>query len=188
MQWQMRRARRGTLRKHGRSGSRRARAQRSPLDPRRLFGSGGGSQDEAARKALQNALEGKDDVLADVERRNLRRQEELRRQQQAEREQLAAGGPGGGGIRGFLRRLSGDGGDDGFRRQRRQQTLTTLKAVGAFAGTLLLFFVWKPLLALPINLIFYIFRIPDGRSELLRPNYGVTAEDDVMSRWGEFDT
>ena len=84
----------------------------------RCFAFGSNSKEEAAKKALRDALMGKKDILAEVEKNNLMRE---------------SGGGGGGGPGG---RKGGGGGGGGFGdwNRLRRETGETLKAVGIIVG------------------------------------------------------
>lgn len=122
---------------------------------------------EAARRALEAALSGTKDILADVER-----------------VQQSGGGGGAGGGSG-----SGGGGgwqfwkgkDDGGKS--RKEALTTLQALGYVLLAVFVLTCWKPVLALIVNIIYYVFRIPrELPAELAGAAPATSAEEDVLSR------
>jgi len=139
-------------------------ARQSSLSVRcRAFGQDDRAR-EAAKKALMGALGGKENVLAVNDAATARRL-------------AGGGGSGGGGGRGG----GGGGGGDGGKRKR--ELLSTLQAVAIVAGGLLLINSWKQLLALLVNLVFYVLRIsPSGPVEA--PAANVSAIDNI-SRWAD---
>jgi len=124
---------------------------------------------------LQGALEGKENLLQELEQRS------------AKEAQAEAGGGRGGGRQDFWRLLTGGGGGgDGEWDPRKKiaKHKQTLQAVLLLVAGVAAFFLWKPALAFLVNLIFFCLRIPDGRDASLQINYDLTAEEDVIRRWG----
>eukprot|EP00240_Pyramimonas_obovata_P015137 CAMPEP_0118932428 /NCGR_PEP_ID=MMETSP1169-20130426/10208_1 /TAXON_ID=36882 /ORGANISM="Pyramimonas obovata, Strain CCMP722" /LENGTH=189 /DNA_ID=CAMNT_0006875085 /DNA_START=45 /DNA_END=614 /DNA_ORIENTATION=+ len=136
-----------------------------------------GSDKDAARKALEQALGGYakgKDILADND----------------PTPGTETGG-GGGSKGGFFSGWGGGGGDgnDGPSEPLwSKNNLVTLKALGAFCGVIIVFTSWKPMLAVLVNLVFIIFRLdpnPKGASMASGPSGDMSAEEDIIGRWGD---
>ena len=140
--------------------------------PRRAGVVAHGKKEDAAKRALQGAFGGASyDPLAEND---------------------GPGGFGGGGrFGGFWKKLSGGGGGDGW-----WPAFKRLGPLGMFGVVFAIYWLFKPVTAVLVNLVFYVFKIPTGRE----PEYQAMmaakeaakkklerADADIIARYGADD-
>eukprot|EP00887_Chlorella_sp_A99_P000705 scaffold5.g705.t1 len=149
-----------------------------------LFGGGKSDKEEAARKALQDALAGKKDVFKEAEERA--------------RKRSGGGGGGGGGSGGGG---GGDGGggfgapDFGDMSRKLLKWLKgvgqTLAAVLAFLGVIAVLSMFQPAVQLLARVVRAVLRLdgapvrPPAQADLSKKEGLGNVEEAVMSKWGE---
>ena len=124
-----------------------------------------GKKEDAARRALLDAMGSRSDPLAQFD------------------------DSGGGGFGGGIKKWFGGGGggdNDNWRGK-----LRTMGAFGLFGLFIAVFALFKPVTAILVNLIYYLLRIPTGREpgaeRVAEPAVAVAADADIIARYGADD-
>ncbi|KAK3256882.1 hypothetical protein CYMTET_34007 [Cymbomonas tetramitiformis] len=134
----------------------------------------GGSSEDMARKALEGALSGSfkgKDILADND----------------PSPDTETGGRRGqrGGL--FGRRRRGGGGGEPDEPVWNDRNKETGKALGYLLAFLFFLGTWKIFLALIVNFFFFVFRIDPYGDTVADVAEDTSAEEDILSRWGDDD-
>ena len=124
-----------------------------------------GKKEDAARRALLDAMGSRSDPLAQFD------------------------DSGGGGFGGGIKKWFGGGG--GGDNDNWQGKLRTMGAFGLFGLIIAVFALFKPVTAILVNLIYYLARIPTGREpgaeKIAEPAVAVAADADIIARYGADD-
>ena len=131
-----------------------------------------GKKEDAAKRALQGAFGGASyDPLTEND---------------------GPGGFGGGGrFGGFWKKLSGGGGGDGW-----LPAFKRLGPLGMFAVVFAIYWLFKPVTAVLVNLVFFVFKIPTGRepeyqammaAKAAAAKAAAPADADIIARYGADD-